>query len=74
MNPLSAFNLAASILQSIDIGVKVVSESFEIYQSTTGASSVSEEAETMVGDITVIGGQSRRSLRPDDSYDVLNEY
>lgn len=74
MDPLTAVSLAASILQIIDIGTKVISESVEIYQSATGASSVSEEAETMVDNIKAISGQLRKSLRPNGSHDVLNKY
>ncbi|ROV96240.1 hypothetical protein VMCG_07708 [Cytospora schulzeri] len=74
MDPLTAFSLAASILQFIDVGSKVVTESVDIYRSATGASSVSEEAEILIGNITVIGDQLGKSLRPDGSYDVLNKY
>lgn len=74
MDPLTAFSLAASILQFIDVGIKVVSGSVESFQSATGTSSLNEEAEVFAGIITIIGDQLRNSLRPDGSYNVLNKY
>lgn len=74
MDPLTAFSLAASILQLIDVGVKVVSGSVEIFNSATGTSSLNDEAGLLAGDITVICDQLRNSLRPDGSYNVLNKY
>jgi hypothetical protein len=74
MDPLTAFSLAASILQFIDVGVKVVSGSAEIFHSATGTSSLYEEAEVLAGNITVICDQLGNSLRPDGSYNVLNKY
>lgn len=74
MDPLTAFSLAASILQFIDVGVKVVSGSVEIFNSATGTSSLDDEAGLLAGDITVICDQLRNSLKPDGSYNVLNKY
>ncbi|KUI72984.1 hypothetical protein VM1G_08332 [Cytospora mali] len=74
MDPLSAFSLAASILQFIDVGVQVVSGSVEIYQSVTGASALHDEAEVLAANITVIGDHLGKSLRLDGIPFVLGKY
>lgn len=51
MDPFSALGLAANVVQFIDFGTKLISESHEIYKSTTGTSTGMVELETIYTDL-----------------------
>ena len=51
MDPLTAVGFAANILAFIDFSWNVVKESYEIYQSATGATQENTHIETVISDL-----------------------
>ena len=54
MDPFSALSLASNIVQFVDFGYKLTSNSLEIYKSAKGASSANEELEFITKDLNEI--------------------
>lgn len=51
MDPVSAIGLASAILTFIDAAFKVVSGTYEVYESSSGATAENEHIDTIVGDL-----------------------
>jgi hypothetical protein len=51
MDPLSALSLAGTIVQFVDFGSKLLSNSVQLYKSSKGALKTHEELELITGDL-----------------------
>jgi len=51
MDPLSALSLAGTVVQFVDFGSKLLSESFELYKSSRGTLEANEQLELVTGDL-----------------------
>lgn len=54
MDPITAIGLASSILTFIDSATKIVRGTYEVYQSTSGATAENVHVDTIVGDLSEI--------------------
>jgi N-terminal domain on NACHT_NTPase and P-loop NTPases len=52
MDPLTCLSLASAIVQFVDFGTKLISESREIYQSTRGLTKENNELENITADLS----------------------
>jgi len=52
MDPLSAFSVAAAVVQFVDFGTRVLSDARHIYQSSSGQTSVNLELSTVADDLS----------------------
>jgi hypothetical protein len=55
MDPMSALSLAASVIQFVDFGTKLISKGHEIYHSETGQAEENIELEVIYEDLSWIG-------------------
>lgn len=54
MDPITALTLASTILTFIDYANKIVTGTYEVYQSLSGATAENAHVETIVGDLSDI--------------------
>jgi hypothetical protein len=76
MEPLTALSLAGTIVQFVDFGTKLFSESREIYQSSSGRLKVEDDLELVATDLTAVIRKIRRSIPshlPEISGDIDQE-
>lgn len=62
MDPISAFSLAASVINVVDYGTRVLSNTYEIYQSKSGHTLRDVELTTLSRDLTGLSKQLERRL------------
>lgn len=67
MDPLSALSVAGTIIQFVDFGTKMLSSGMELYKSTKGSLTVSEELELVVGDLQAVFEKLRANADPEKS-------
>lgn len=69
MDPLSALSLAGTIIQLVDFGNKLLSNSVKLYKANSGTLKAHEELKLAVGDLKSVAVKLRRSPST-----VLGEY
>lgn len=62
MDPMSAFQLAAAVISVVDFGARLLSDTYEIYQSGTGHTERDVELSTLSHDLTVLGEELQKRL------------
>lgn len=70
MDPLTVVSLVGTIVQFIDFGSKVISQSAELYHSSTGRLEQNADVETATNDLVRLKGQLDAS-RPDNDLQEL---
>lgn len=73
LDPLTCIGLAGNIVQFLDFSIKVVSEGYQIYNSTTGASEENDETEFVISDFERVTERLGQSLRPPGTAVPLNQ-
>jgi hypothetical protein len=71
MDPLTAFGLAANILQYIDFGYKLVKSAAEIHGSATGTKADNSDMIVTVGRLEEVSGKLKTPASPDPKYQAL---
>jgi hypothetical protein len=66
MDPLSALSVAATIIQFVDFGTKMLSSSKELYKSAKGSLKISEELELVTGDLQAVLVKLRANAGPEN--------
>jgi len=73
MEPLSALNLASSIIQLVDFGLRVISKGNQIYHSGDGVLSENHDLEVVTNDLLVLQTRLQCSLRPQGWHAPLSD-
>ncbi|XXH00526.1 hypothetical protein Hte_006873 [Hypoxylon texense] len=63
MDPIAATNVAAFAIQIVDFGAKVISKSFEIRNSASGATVINRELEQTTQDLTELCDELEKSMK-----------
>jgi len=66
MEPFSALSVAASVIQFVDYGTRVIAKAREMYTSADGALSANVEIENTTNRLQELSGSLRASLRQGD--------
>jgi hypothetical protein len=67
MDPLSALSVAATIIQFVDFGTKMLSDGIELYKSAQGSLKASEELKLVTGDLQAVLVKLRANAGPENS-------
>lgn len=72
MDPLTAFGLAANILQFIDFGYLLISSAVEANSSVTGTTADNSDLLVTIGRLEEVSGQLKTSAPPSSEHEALH--